>query len=458
MSQAKVGGYEPALASRASPVARLDRLRPTSSHFLWILVLGTSYLVETFDNTVFGFLAPSIRQQWNMSIGDIGTITSAVFLGNMIGAVGAGRLSDRFGRKPLLIWSSIFYTAASVVCAFAPNLVVLAIGRVLTGAGVQASVGAMLVYMSEMYPRLSRGRFFAAIILFGYIGAPITSFTAAAIAPMAADAWRWVFGLGAIGIVVALAVGTLLPETVRWLTMNGREAEAEAIVSRLEIADRRRGELLPILPVSPLPRQGSLRELLTPQYAIRFTVVALTFAGALFCQYSFTAWVPTILVGNGMAQSQALYLSSVMTLGTFCIAPVLLLFADRIERKTALLMETILTGAAVTAFGFATDPTELTVAGFMVYVGLAGLVTTFYSYIPEVFPTDLRGVGTGLVFGVGRIAAFASGFAAAAMYTGMGAGRMYLIVGAEVIVAGIAVFLLGPRTTQRSLEAIADHD
>ena len=142
MSEAKVGSDEPALEFMTSPVARLDRLRPTRAHFVWIVVLGLSYLVETFDNTVFGYLAPSIRQQWNASIGDIGTITSAVFLGNMIGAIGAGRLSDRFGRKPLLIWSSLFYTAASVVCAFAPDLTVLAIGRVLTGAGVPSSCSA----------------------------------------------------------------------------------------------------------------------------------------------------------------------------------------------------------------------------------------------------------------------------------------------------------------------------
>ena len=121
-------------------------------------------------------------------------------------------------------------------------------------------------------------------------------------------------------------------------------------------------------------------------------------------------------------------------------------------------METILTGVAVAAFGFAKGTEELVAAGFMVYAGLAGLVTSFYSYIPEVFPTDVRGVATGLVFGVGRIAVFASGFAAAVMYTGLGAGRMYLIVGAEVIVAGIFVFALGPRATQRSRETITNKD
>ena len=442
-------------ADISNPVARLDRLRPTSRHFLWIGILGLGYLVETFDNTVFGYLAPAIRAQWGLSIASVGVITSAVFYGMMAGGLIGGRLLDRFGRKPVLIWSSVFYSVTSVFCAVAPNFQALFVGRVLTGFAVQAATGAILVFVSEMYPRLSRGRFFAAVIFFGYVGAPVTSFTAAAIAPSGPSAWRWVFGLGLIGVVIAVAVAAGLPETVRWLSMHGRRPAAVTIVENLETLDRRRGELAPVQPVPEPPATGSFRELFKRVYARRLLVVTVTFGAMLFCQYGFAAYLATILVGSGMTQAHALHTASIITLGTLAAAPILFFGADRVERKTAILLEAAVTAAGLVVFGHAQNSTTVIIAGMAVYAGLAALVTSFYNFITEIFPTEVRGVGTGIVNGIGRIAGIISSLAVASMYVRFGVSRLYLILGCIVMAAGAVVFVLGPRTTQRSLETIS---
>jgi putative MFS transporter len=212
----------------------MDRLPPTRSHILWVVLLGVAMLVETFDNGVFTYLAPSIRADWGMSLGQVGVISSAVFVGMLIGAVVGGRLSDRFGRRPVLIWSSVAYAAMSLLSALAPNFEILAVSRVLTGLGVQAATGVVLVYAGEMFPRLFRGRAYTVLTFIGFAGAPVTALTALAIAPTGVSAWRWVFVLGGVGLLVAVAAALWLPETVRWLQMRGRTDEAARIVDRLE--------------------------------------------------------------------------------------------------------------------------------------------------------------------------------------------------------------------------------
>jgi putative MFS transporter len=436
-------------------LARLDRLRTTRRHIVWIAVLGVGYLIETFDNTVFGYVAPSIRAEWHLSIGSVGVMTSAVFYGMMAGGLVGGYLLDRFGRKPVLVAASICYSLASLFCAAAPNFEALFAGRVLTGFAVQAATGAILVYVSEMFPRLSRGRFFTAVIFFGYLGAPMTSFTAAAIAPTSTGAWRWLFVLGSAGVLVAAATIFLLPETIRWLTLNARQSEALGIVEDLEALDRKRGDLNEILDVPSPPQNRSYRVLFTRQYARRLMVVTAAFGGILFCQYGFAAYLATILVGRGMSTAQALDAASIITLGTLAAAPIVYLVADRVERKTALLGEAAVTAVGLATFGNADSTRALIVAGFITYAGLAGLVTTIYNYVPEIFPTEIRGVGTGTVNGISRFAGVASALVVASLYVNMAIERLFIVLATIVTLSGLIAFAFGPRTTKRTLETIS---
>jgi putative MFS transporter len=442
-------------AAPAGPISRLDRIPITKWHLVWISVLGSGYLVENFDNIAFSYLAPSIRAEWGLSLGQVGSVTSAVFLGMLIGAVLGGRLSDRWGRKTLLIWSSVFYSLASLVSAMAPNFEVLVVGRILTGVGVQAATGVIMVYLSEMYPRISRGRFFTVMTFFGFVASPLTAFSVLVIAPQGVGAWRWVFVLGAAGLIVAGLVAAALPETVRWLAMNGRTDDALAVVERLERAAAARGPLPVAAPEPPPVRLGSFRDLLQQTYRRRLVVLGGTFALLIFCLYGFLSWFPTVLSDRGMEQDAVLSIAALIALGPLAAPLFLFAFADRIERRTALLVSGSVAGAALIAFGATTDPVLTVVTGMVAQIALSAASTSFYTYIPEVFPTEVRGVGAGCVNGVGRIAGVLSGLAVAALYSAWGATQLYLVLGAGLVGMGVAVALWGPRTTRQSLENIS---
>ncbi|NDV10410.1 MFS transporter [Rhodococcus sp. IEGM 248] len=439
--------------------ARLDRLPVTRRHILWIAVLGLTFLVETFDNVMFASVAPAIRVEWDLTLGEIGLLASSVFIGMFIGAVVGGRLSDRIGRKPVLVAGCLIFGLSSLTSAFAPSPEWLLALRIVTGIGMQAAVGVLLVVVSEMFPSARRGRFFTMLTFIGFAAVPITSFTALAIVPTGPSAWRWVFAIGGAGIVIALLVLRFVPETVRWQVAHNRSKAATRTVELLETAAQKGGKLLSApQQLPPVASQQRLRDLFRGTVLRRLVVMCSAFGIYLFCLVGFQAWIPTILTSRGMEQTAALQFASIVSLSTI-FGPVIIYFiADRIERKVILFVSSVITATAMLTFAFSGDPVISIVASFVASMAATSMTVSFYAYIPEVFPTALRGVGVGAVNGAARVTGFLSGISVAAIYSAWGFQWLYTILAGLFLVAGTIILVFGVRTTNRSLELINEFD
>ncbi|MDN4640059.1 MFS transporter [Agreia sp. PsM10] len=439
--------------------ARLDKVPVTSRHILWIVILGAAYFIEIFDNVSFSLLAPAVRAEFELDIPQIGLIISSVFVGALFGAILGGRLSDKIGRKPILIAACLVFSVGSLVSAIAPTWELLALSRIVTGFGMQAAVGVLMVVVSEMFPRLARGRFFAVLTMIGFMSSPVTAVIALNIVPLAPGAWRWVFVIGASGVIVAALIAWFLPETVRWQVSHGRLDAASRTVEALENLAERKGTKLPV--PEEVPEQDSnpvrprLRDLFRGEALRRLVVTSGTFFAYLFCLYGFYSWVPTILVDRGMSQPAALQFVTIMSIAQIIGPLILYPLADRIERKSVILVGTIVTAAALCVFALTGDPVVTLIAASVAHLASTGMTTPFYTYIPEVFPTALRGIGVGMVNGVGRVAGVLSGVVVAAVYTAWGFQVLYLMLAALFVLTGATLFIFGVRTTNRSLEAIA---
>lgn len=439
-----------------SPIARLDRLPTGRVHVLWIALLGSAYVVETFDNLVFSYTAPTIMAEWQLNLAQIGMLTSAVFIGMMFGAVAGGRLADRLGRKPLLIWASVFYSLTSLMSAIAPNFEILFLSRVLTGIGVQAATGIVIVYLSEMFPRATRGRFFAIVSMLGFLASPLTAFIARIIVPQGVGAWRWMFVIGSVGILIAVVVAIWLPESVRWLSTHGYQDKAEKTVDRLEVEALQRGPLPAIEAEEDIvASQGSFRELFNVVYMRRLLVLGSSFFLMVFAYYGITAWLTTILGTRGMSQADALGIVGIASLAGLAGPALLFAFADRIERRTAVLIAGLLAAVGVFLFTLSASSPVLTVISVsLVFAASLAASTTWYTYMPEAFPTSVRGVGAGTVNGMGRFAGVVQGMVVAGMLQGVGETATMLMIAAAFVLMGLLA-LLGPKTTRRSLEEIS---
>ncbi|WP_093170925.1 MFS transporter [Sinosporangium album] len=429
----------------------------TRQHRVWLGVLAALLFFDMADLNSFALVAPAIRDQWDLTLGEVGLITSASFLGMFFGSIVGGRVADRLGRKPVIIGSVAIYSAFSLASAFATGIVDLSIYRVMVGFGVQAMTVVLLTYISEMYPKQIRGRIQALVLAVGLLGIPVMAGFASFAVPRDPSGWKWVFVLGAAGVVAALIALRVLPESVRWAAANGRSADAEALVTRLEEDARRRtGEELPPVEPRAVLVSGSPRELLRQPLLKRLLVLSTYMVIATSTGYGFNAWLPTLLVENGYSTAQSLSFTSTIAIAACPGALLATLFIDRIERRTSLMLINASFGVLLLVFAFVTDYTVLLIAGILlILVTYAGTACT-YTYLPEVFPTRLRALGAGIGNGAGRIATVVTMFVIAWALTELGSETVFLVLGGAACVAALVIGLLGERTRNRSLETISE--
>lgn len=442
-------------ATAGALAARLERLpRTTKTHRLWMVLLGLLFICDLADNNVLAYAAPAIRADWGLSVAQIGQLTSITFLGMFAGGVLGGRLSDRFGRRWMILWGTVLSSIASLLCAFVPDLTLLIPLRFLMGFGIQAVTGALIVYVAEMFPGRSRGRSQALMLGIGLLGVPLIAGAARLIVPLSPEAWRWLFVVGAIGVLPAVVARFALPESVRWAALNGRAAEARATVERIE------GESADPLPEAPATtgpvRQRRPRELFTAGTRKRTLVASLTMIFAILGFYGFNSWVPTLLVERGYSTADALTVSSIFSIGPFAGALLGAVLTDRFQRRTAMMVLTAIVAVSMLVFAFTESYWVLVVSGFVATLLLQTNTAVLYAYLPEIFPTSLRGLGAGLANGIGRLAGFGGAFLIAAIAGALGFGAVFTTTAVFILLAGLTVGLFGERTRGRRLEEIGE--
>jgi MFS transporter, putative metabolite:H+ symporter len=454
----------PAAEQSVQPVnARLNRLHlVTRSHKTWVALLGFFFTFDLLDLNVFAYVAPALRNEWGLSIGAIGAITSASFVGMFVGGMLGGRLADRFGRRKVILAAGACYSVCSLASAFSPNAEILAVTRVFTGLGLQAMTGVLLVYVSEMFPRDKRGRYQSLILALGLVGVPLAAAFSRLIIPLGPESWRWVFVIGASGLIGVAAAVRLLPESIRWQVSQGREAEAETLLARLEAealaaTDKPSDwtESVSVVEVAEPVVGARILDLFNAAYRKRTVVCSLVMICLILSLYGFNSWVPTLLVERGYTSTQSLTYSLILS---FAAVPGALLawpIVDRFERKNLLFGIATVIAILMLAFGFITHLPVVVVTGFLVTMLLQTLVAVLYTYLPEVFPTGLRGLGSGLANSLGRLAGVAGGLIVAAIFSGLGFSAVFVYVAAVMFLLGVLMMAFGEKTTNRRLEELA---
>ncbi|ALV43683.1 MFS transporter [Pseudarthrobacter sulfonivorans] len=429
----------------------------TRSHIKWAALLTTLLFFDMADLNALAYALPAIRAEWGLSLGEVGIATSATFLGMFCGSIIGGRLADRFGRKRVIIGATAFFSLFSMLTATATTVTELSIYRLLTGAGLQALVVVLLTYAAEMFPRQFRGRVQALMLGVSLLGVPALAFFSRWVVPLGTGSWRFVFIAGSAGVLVVILAWLWLPESPRWLEGKGRIEEAEKTVLLLEReAEAKWGGPLPEVDTVPAPIPASKPSDLIRQGLLRRTaVLAIGYGFGLIGYYGFNAWLPLLLTETGLTTAESLTYTSILSLAAVPGALIALLFIDKIERKWAVMMLFVGMGLFMLMFGFGSGAPMLLTSGLLITFLAFASTTCIYTYMPEIFPTHLRALGTGTANGIARLMAFGSTFILAAILGSLGFTAVMLFLAIAMILAGIVIGLLGERTNNRALEAIS---
>jgi putative MFS transporter len=437
---------------RASAAARLDRLPIVSFHRRILWLLSFIFFFELGDLNTFAFAAPAVRQAWHLTIPMLGTIVSATFVGMFIGATTGGWFSDRLGRKRALIATTLWYSGFSLMNAFALGPAGLFVTRLLTGVGLSAMTVVGITYISEMFPARLRGTYQGWIMTIGLCGIPATAYVARFFIPLAPWGWRLVFVWGSLGVLFPLLAGRL-EESPLWYENEGRLDEADAVLDRLEATARAEAGALPAVrdSVLGLSRGGKFAELFAGSNLPRTLLLVFAWICQTLGFYGFTAWVPTLLVAHGFSLVQSLGWSSAMSLGAVPGALIAALISDRWNRKYWIAIVALLIAACGLTYGLSFRTGMIVVFGFLVTMLIQTFAPLLYAYTAECFPTGIRNSGTGLTYGVGRLANAFGPLLVAFLYGHYGYDSVFIYIATTWVLVALAIGGFGPLTRGKIL-------
>jgi len=436
---------------RVSAAARLDRLPIVSfhRHIMWLLAF--CFFFELGDINTFAFSAPAIRAQWGISIGTIGIITSATFLGMFIGATAGGWFSDRLGRKRALILSVTWFSLFSLLNALAWEPASLFAARLLTGIGLSAMTAIGITYIAEMYPARARGTFQGWVMGIGLCGIPAAALVARFLVPAFPFGWRLVFIWGGLAIIFPL-LARKLEESPRWYEKRGEFAAADEALQRIEAAAAREAGPLPAPnPVVVAPREGRFTELFAPLVLPRTLMLVVAWIFQTLGFYGFSAWVPTLLVEHGFKLADSLNWAFAMQLIGVPGAFVAGFLSDRWQRKYWITILAVLIAIFGILYGLTFETIFIVTFGGLMTMLIQTFAPLLYAYTAECFPTEVRSSGTGLTYGLGRLSNAVGPLVIAFLFTTYGYQSVFVYIALCWLVVAATIGLTGPRTKGKPL-------
>ena len=397
-----------------------------------------------------------------------GAIVAGLLLGAMIGAAFAGRLSDRLGRRRLIIVAAVVFTVGALLAALAPTVWVLIAARVIIGLAVGSAALVVPLYLSEIAPTEVRGAITSLNQLMIVCGI-LAAFIVNAILASSGD-WRLMLGLAAVPSVVLLVGMLFMPETPRYLVHAGQEETAHEVLEELP-GDERPEERIEEIREVDSEEEGEVG--LAALWQAKWVRPALLVATglAVFQQLvginTIIYYAPTTLTNVGFAKTSAIYANLIIGVINVGMTVIAIKIIDRVGRKPMLfagvagmVASLLVLGISLSALPTPHHPGDP--AAIITLVCLATFIAAFaatwgpvvWVMIPEVLPLSVRGTAMGVAVFGNWAANFAVSQTFPPLIKALGPGTVFLGYAALGLLAGVFVKAFVTETKGRSLEEI----
>jgi benzoate transport len=398
--------------------------------------------LDGFDILAISFASPGIAAEWGIDRAALGIVLSMELIGMAFGSILLGRMTDRIGRRPMILLCLAMMAPGMLLATTATSIVTLSAWRVFTGIGI----GGMLAATNAAVAEHANDRHRNLCVSLMVIGYPIGAVLGGSVAGwlLQTQDWRAVFYFGAAATAAFIPlVYFLLPETVPFLCRRGGDDALDRVNRTLARMGKATVSALPPLVQSPRRLLGDIF-----QPALVRTTALLTFAyfTHIATFYFILKWVPKIVVDMGFAPSSAAGVLVWANVGGALGGVVLGLLSQRIPMKPLAISVLLVSTAMVSWFGrgqagLAELSLMVAIAGFFTNAGVVAL----YSLAAERFPTEVRATGTGFVIGLGRGGAALSPIVAGLLFqAGVGLQGVAVLMSLGATFAALAILLLRP--------------
>jgi SP family galactose:H+ symporter-like MFS transporter len=435
--------------------------------FIWKVsfIAGLGGILYGYDIGIIAAALIFVRTTFGLTTKMEEVVVSVVLVGAMLGAFIGGTIADRIGRRSTLIWGGIIFIAGSILAPLSPNVETLIVARVLLGLAIGFTSVTAPVYVSELAPPQSRGMLIGLYQFALTIGIALADLVGYWLAGQ--QAWRWMFGLGAIPAIIFLLMVLTVPESPRWLFAQNRTADAEAVLktytdeagARLLIEDIR----------------TSLQTKMERRWSALWTPAV---RGSLFIAVGFTVlqqvtgintiiyYGPQIFALAGISSNKnAIFATLLVAIVNVLATIIALLLVDKVGRKPLLYAGVggMTISLFVLSYSFHNQATLGSSLGLVATACLMVYITCFafsmgpiaWILVSEVFPLKIRGRGVAAATLGSGISNFIVSITFLSLIKAAGNALTFAIYGLFCILTLFFVRFVIPETKGRELESIS---
>ncbi|MEX3174136.1 MFS transporter [Serratia quinivorans] len=410
-----------------------------------ILILSLCFLIvllDGFDTAIIGYIAPALREEWDLLPAQLSPAFGAGLFGLLLGSLIFGPVADAIGRKRVLLVSILIFGGGTLASAYTHSIESLTLLRLITGIGLGGAMPTCITLSSEYSPArrrmimvtLSWSGFTAGLALGGLLAGQI----------IPVFGWRGVLMLGGIAPLLLLPLlAWQMPESVRFMASSPKHAAGlRQVVER--ITGKSWAGVAILDDERPTQARSPVSHLFTEGRAVRTLLLWAAFFCSLFVFYQLTSWLPSILKDAGYDIVHASRIGAMLPLGGTLGAILMALLMDRAGPYRVLALSYLGAALVVGATGYLMgDVYTLAATVFLVGFGVAGAQNGLNLVSATIYPTAARVTGVSWAMASGRFGSIVGSMLGAWMIAAAGSPETFFIwLALPVLVGSAAIFLL----------------
>ncbi|AWL28753.1 MFS transporter [Acinetobacter defluvii] len=392
-----------------------DKLSPLQwlVFFLGFLV----FFCDGLDTGIIGFVAPSLLEAWGITKPQLAPVLSAALVGMSIGAIISGPLADKFGRKKVIVSTTLLFALFTILCGFATSTNDLMIYRFITGIGLGAAMPNISTIVSEYMPS-KRKAFLTGIAGCGFMlgiscGGVLSAFLLESLG------WAKVIIIGGvIPVILAIVLMLKLPESTQYLVKKNQTAQAKSILEKIQGQAFASDVQFRLAATETNNTAESPVKQVLGKYLWGSSMLWLCCFMSLLVFYLLTSWMPTILKTAGFSTQQFSLIAAIFPFGGVIGATIMGYYMDKTNPTNVIKYSYLLAFLLFLLTGFVSSNILLFgISIFLIGALLAGAQSSLLPLSAMFYPSTCRAVGVSWMHGIGRVGAILGAFFGSLIFT-----------------------------------------
>lgn len=419
----------------------IDRDKMSATQWMVFIFGFLVFFSDGLDTGILGFIAPALLDDWGITKSALAPVLSAALVGMSIGALLSGPLSDRFGRKGVIVMTTLLFSGFTILCGFAGSTQELMIYRFITGLGLGAAMPNISTLVSEYMPA-KRKAFLTGLAGCGFmLGISSGGLLSAAILDSLGWAKVIIVG-GCIPLILVIFLWFKLPESAQYLIKSQRQDQAKNILEKIQ-GQAFAQDVQLILPQTENTEVQNPVKLVLGKYRFGSVMMWICCFTSLLVFYLLTSWMPTILKTAGFSTQQFSLISAIFPFGGVVGAIVMGWYMDKVNPtsvvKYAYFFAIILFIIAGLVYF---NVLLLGIAIFLVGALLVGAQSSLLPLAALYYPSVCRAVGVSWMHGIGRVGAIFGAFFGALIFAyDLSLSQIFYVLAIPTFISFVALSL-----------------